>query len=262
MLTICSFEANSYQLWQVELLYKTFMLNQSGDFIGVAHKDGRDASDGGGNNCFPMYWTQNNYRFYNKDDYSPYNKIAGIKEFLLDVPGPPDETIMLIDPDCVILKDINIELKPRTLLTNYYSYMHIDDQIKGYMQGISEVNDFPAVGIPYIMRRIDLLTIVDRWFELCVKLREKTKDWIVEMWAFSIAVQESGMKVIMEDFVGFANTDHNPPHIIHYCNEIENEYDEFIWSKRHFVRGQYPDPKEAKCHSGRLLLEALHLLMK
>jgi len=258
MLTICSFEANSYQLWQVELLYKTFMLNQSGNFMGVAHNDGNDIQA----HCFPVYWTKNNYKFFNQDNYSPYNKIAGIKEFLLDVPGPPNETIMLIDPDCIILKDINILLKPRTLLTNYYSYMHINDTIKNHIDGISDVEDFPAVGIPYIMRRIDLLTIIDRWFELCVKIRERSKDWIVEMWAFSIAIQESEMKVITEDYVGFSNSNSNPPHIIHYCNEIQNLDDKDIWSKRYFVRGGYPDPKEAKTHCGRIMLETLHLLMK
>jgi len=68
--------------------------------------------------------------------------------------------------------------------------------------------------------------------------------------------------VITEDYVGFSNSNSNPPHIIHYCNEIQNLDDKNIWSKRYFVRGRYPDPKEAKTHCGRIMLETLHLLMK
>lgn len=255
MITICSLESSHYQLWQLELLYKTFILNQSGDFIAIAHEQDIKNIE----TCCPTYWTKSNYRIYNNDLYPPYNKIAGVKEFLTDMPIDDNEVIMMIDPDCIFCRDLNIDVPPKTLVAPFYSYMNLTPEVKALLSGLSNISQWPSVGIPYFMRKKDLLNIIDRWFELCVLLREKSKDWICEMWAFSAAISEAGYEIIMKDYVNFLNDDEKDPYIIHYCDEMKG-HNGNLWTKRRFKHKNYPHPSQAKHATGAKFLDLMHRL--
>lgn len=253
MITICSLEASPYQLWQLELLYKTFILYQSGDFIAIAHKQTTDNIQ----TCCPTYWTRSNYRIINNDQYPPYNKIAGVKEFLINMPLPDDEVIMLIDPDCIFCRELNIEVPERTLIAPFYGYMSLTDEVKTLLNGISNIQEWPAVGIPYLIRKDALLNIIDRWLEICVLLRAKSKNWICEMWAFSTAIQEAKYEVKIKKFVNFVNDDESDPYIIHYCDDLYGN-DKPIWSKH--KPKPIPQPSKARHTTGAKFLHYIKRL--
>lgn len=254
MITICSLESSPYQLWQLDLLYKSFLLNQNGDFLAIAHKQNQKEIK----TCCPTFWTSQNYKYLNNDDYAPYNKIAGFIELFQYVNINDDEILMIVDPDCYIHKPINYKMKKGTIIAPYYSYMGMNNELQELFPKITTVTDMPPIGIPYIMHKSDLESILDRWLELCINLRVLKKDWICEMWAFSIAIQEAQIEVQYEDIVSFSNQKESK-HILHYCDDMTDTGGQKIWSKRTYKAGEKRNNFETY-KSNSEFLQMLYLL--
>ncbi|KAE9004708.1 hypothetical protein PF005_g13634 [Phytophthora fragariae] len=165
------------------------------------------------------------------DTYAPYNKPFGLRHFLQNAfPRGQHELIALIDGDFFFFRPL--EANTGRNMSKYYhgrrNALTIEDTV---VDGVALAQDWNAlkggffakdkadvlkkvcdglpcgnvshedgteyygsIGPPYIMTRRDALRMVDDYCHLCVKTREVSSEWIAEMFAYSVAVANNGIK--------------------------------------------------------------------
>ena len=90
------------------------------------------------------------------DDYASYNKPAALNAWLREDP-PPEEVVLLLDPDCVFLEPITDSVARGHPLAEPYSYM--DPTTEAHMELVEkhcrnqELVD--SVGISILIHRDD-----------------------------------------------------------------------------------------------------------
>lgn len=165
------------------------------------------------------------------DNYAPYNKPFGLRHFLLNaVPAVQHDIIALIDADFFFFRPLEVNTG-KSMLKYYHGHQSpstVNDTVRDGMalaqdwnalQGglfapdkdhvLSQIcGDLPCgnisredgaeyygnIGPPYIMTRHDILRMVDDYCHLCVKTRRVFNEWIAEMFAYSLAAANNGIK--------------------------------------------------------------------
>ncbi|KAJ8576299.1 hypothetical protein ON010_g2909 [Phytophthora cinnamomi] len=165
------------------------------------------------------------------DSYSAYNKPFGLRHFLQNAfPKVKHELVALIDGDFFFFRPL--EANTGRNMSRFYhgtrNPFNVDDTVRN---GVALAQDWNAlkgglfaedkadalskvceglpcgnvsredgaeyygsIGPPYIMTRTDMLRMVDDYCHLCVRTRQVSNEWIAEMFAYSIAAANNGIK--------------------------------------------------------------------
>jgi hypothetical protein len=250
--TIFNCEDKAYQYWQSELLAFSYRkANQPGPLTQLLSCD-----------IEPKYkFTENMFKAKSfskhpltKDDYCAYNKPAAIVQWL-EQQKPQQKNIMIIDPDCVFLGPITREIKRGQAIGQLYSYMWANGPCGHLVKRHCRKNqDLVApVGIPIIIHRDDLKLVAPRWLEVTQQIRDdfisRQVGWIVEMWGYTIAAAEMGIRHDLQRICVFTVENDTNASLIHYCCPSENEKEGFFWAKgsyRPWLPPEMPPPGTVK----------------
>lgn len=163
--------------------------------------------------------------------YKPYNKPFGLRHFLLNaVPEVKHELIALIDGDFFFFRPL--EANTGRNMTGFYRGRRDPSTVNDtVIDGLALAQDWHAlqggffaedkaevlqkvcaglpcgsvspadgaeyygsIGPPYVMTRRDALRMVDDYCHLCVTTRQVSNEWIAEMFAYSVAAANNGIK--------------------------------------------------------------------
>jgi hypothetical protein len=245
--TIFSSEDTDYLYWQVQLLaYSHQRVGQPGEITCLVAHDG-DAPprlvDG-----VDMYVTrQASPHPVSGDDYKPYNKPASLLQWLEETPDS-DETLLVIDPDCVFLEPIDREVESGQPVGEQIFFMSNTapacvEIIRRHCRRNESL--VQPVGVPLLIQRSDLLSICPRWLELTAEMREDkfTREeipWICEMWGYSIAAAEAGITHELGHRQQFPTEDITDRPLIHYSYATESHDKDWKWDKRDYSAWSKP----------------------
>ena len=198
---ILSTSNSDYQSWQCRLLEYSFKkVNQSGKLIRLCsyntHNSDRefDTSDISEIIKLPDYRTR--WKEFTNDldkDYGIANKTESLKYWLLNYPELKDtDNVLLIDPDMVFVKSINLTTTPGTIIAQRW----VDDGAadgRPFKQYASHIKDrvisSSVFMYPYIATVGDLKKIVNRYVDLTYQMRLDNYPhlWESEMYALIIS---------------------------------------------------------------------------
>lgn len=134
---------------------------------------------------------------------------------------PPDQIVVIIDVDVVLLEDISylaVNVKKGSPLgaKGFMSFTGedspMDRMIKRYCK---HCTDADPLAVPYFIHKDDLLALAPKWLEKCKEIRKDTlpwsnvKDWradkplqlgwTAEQWAYLLAAAEMGLRHEVRD---------------------------------------------------------------
>lgn len=263
-ITIVSTEDTEYFDWQKKILFKSWEDNKTiGDFINIESSRNLNAKESfkiiDGIKTFTC--VSNPYYGGKNDWYPPYNKPIGIKAFLENIEPEPDRKILIIDPDCIFVNNINDLFMNQNLSGEYICYMDHNlwrEVILNFLKKENlvkddlEVSSLSPVGVPITIKEKYLRQIIDRWLLFALKLRSIPTsplylEWISEMWGLCVALAELKLKLekTKTSFTPFKSLNTNiffPPEknlngckIFHYCLEVKENniviFDKRKWKK-------------------------------
>lgn len=238
--TVISVDDSLYLHWQTQLLlYSMQKVNQPGPLIRViATSDFQKTR--------PLIGAVSSFiskpfspHPITKDHYPPYNKPASLREWSLATPDT-GETLLIIDPDCVFLRPVEVEVEPGHPIAEDMFFMSpLENLAKGVIKRHCRKNTklIQPVGVPLLIRKCDLRLIAPRWIQLTEEMREDKQTleeipWIVEMWAYAIAAAEVGITHQMQNNQQFPTEDIISRPLIHYSYGTESKDGKWKWDKR------------------------------
>lgn len=269
--TVFSSEDSTYQWWQGELLAWTHAkVKQEGSLTKLLSHEG-EPRDTIVPNIFQVYPTSGKFKKTNlrpHDDYTPYNKPNALQQWLRKSP-PEEDTILLIDPDCIFVSPVRMLAAPGRPVSQKVSYMSpIAERARKIVKRHCKRNasQIDAVGIPTLIHKEDLGRLVGRWVNLVAEIRDsplskELAGWVAEMWAYTIAAAEYGFRHIVQDLARVPLEEAADKPLIHYCYASTTTLrgkQQFKWDKREYRPWRPPKmpPKEAK-QTTKVLLETL-----
>jgi hypothetical protein len=273
--TVFSTTDSPSQQWQSELLeYSWNRVRQPGELIRLvatdestlpAHRYARTIAT-------PSWQIHPTTR----DDYAPYNKPAGLLHWLRT--ERPEGTVLLVDPDCVLLEPICREVAEGfPVAQKWIGLSHATDgdgfgldRRFAFLEEHGVRSQIPAqLGmIPTLIHTRDLERIAARWLDLTALVRQEVTDhhgrrmWESDMFAYAIVTAEAGLVHELTSLgicTNWSPDDAVHAPIIHYCQPIEDKGGESIWSKYDYKPwGRVPEPERARYDYGRNLLTLLN----
>jgi len=187
------------------------------------------------------------------DDYTPYNKPCSLWEWVIQFsPKNSDLTVHILDPDCVFLSDGRkggfTPVEEGSPQGEYIFYM-TQECVKKFPR-LREFTKIPSsnwqpLGIPISIHLRDLRRILPRWISLLKEMRSNRRlvqeiPWVLEMWAYSIAVAEFGIVHEVKLRQHAPNDTRLTRAVCHYC--YDTSYKGWKWSKRSWAPGDLHNP--------------------
>lgn len=183
------------------------------------------------------------------DHYPPYNKPGSLAEWLASTPVIED-TLLLIDPDCVFMQATDVEVPVGRPIGEIISYMDpagpdgtlvIERHCRKHKRRVQ------PLGIPIFIAPADLRALCPRWYELTCQIREDPPSlaavgWTSEMWGYSIAAAELGLHHEMQSHSRVQFDDFVDRPILNYCYESTNAAKTWRWTKREYQAWSTPIP--------------------
>ncbi|MDA9981999.1 UDP-N-acetylglucosamine-transferase, partial [Gammaproteobacteria bacterium] len=221
--------------WQSELLeYSWSRVNQSGELIRLvsceAHED------------LPEHKYTKVIRTRptsihpdSGDGYLPYNRLFSFRQWLEEY--QPQGTVLILDPDCVFRKPLNIEVQEDRPIGQHWLDFGISDSFRNAIKNASDVKtgDLQPLTWPVLIDCNDLQKIISRWIDLTAAIREKTKGWESDMFAFTVASKEHGLEFDLQTHTAWTpwpNEKVADASIIHYCQKIMSDDGQQLWWKQ------------------------------
>jgi hypothetical protein len=276
MQVIFSCEDKTYMWWQAELLHHSFV--KSGM---PARLTALVAADGPQENAY----TCNTLRVSNYKDRCSngplmvLNKPGGIAEWA-SLDGPGDETVLIVDPDSVFLRQVpDVGPIPNgEAYSEEHDYMGVDFPanklvIDRHCKPAFHA-DIQPVGIYILINRASLVELSRLWLQKSIEIgsdpicREALAGtgWLSDMWGYAIAAAELGIRHHIREFSQVTGSNSVERPITHYCYPLlvdpaqrwaPNTQTPLLWSKWHYVPWSDPPNPNASSCEGRVLLEQL-----
>lgn len=167
------------------------------------------------------------------DNYAPYNRPVGLVEHMASV---TEDVVVIVDPDMLIRKPLDSiavsKGRPVAQLYNYMDFSFLTPQDK------ERLGNPQPIGAPYIIHRDDLARLAPLWLSMTEKVRSRfTKEagWIAEMYGYSMAAAQLGLRhVVMDDMSARPPFTCTPdPYVLHFDIKITSG-SEFSWDKRSY----------------------------
>ena len=285
MHTVFSIGNNKYQRWQARLLaYSHRRARQPGRLTclvsGLDNPEPVINADFFTANYFPHPVTG--------DRYAAYNKPAALMAWLQEAP-PEEETILLVDPDCIFLDVLegraergrpaaqpifymNLRERPASapppagrepILERDWSL--VDTLLTTYCERPERVQ---GVGIPTLIHRDDLAALAPLWLAKTEMIRADLTlrddiGWIAEMWAYCMAAADLGLEHDERNLACFVTEERDDLPLIHYCFDLGDGDGGWTWGKRSYEPWtRVPDPPADVPRSGRALIDVLNAFVE
>lgn len=272
---------SDYQSWQCKLLEYSFKkVNQQGKLIRLCsyntHCPDRefDTSDIAEVIKLPDYRTRWTEYTNNLDkDYGIANKTESLKYWLSNYPGLKDtDVVLLIDPDMVFLKPIEIAVTPGNIIGQKWEGEGVESwgpfvKYGGHIK--SKISKDTIYMYPYIATVGDLKKIIKNYLNYTYGMRLENYPhlWESEMFSLIIATLEQDIKVKNLSNLGFCITWNHKPEandkqfvdslfILHYPSSILDEQNQVIFNKQDYT------PFTLKKHWDRIPNNATTLVEK
>lgn len=232
--TVFSVDASRYQRWQADLLaYSHRKACQPGSLTRLWSSRGCPTE-------FPAQtvWAEPySPHPVTGDDYAAYNKPAAIQDWLSGV-CPPEETVLVVDPDCVFVAPVTATVERGRPAAQPYSYMDPDaypgaDLVSRHCLRPSTVQ---GIGIPYLIHRDDLAVLAPLWLAKTEAIRNdpvsrELAGWTAEMWGYAVAAAELGLVHEPRNLQLVPTEDRADAPIVHYCEESVDKSGTWRWGK-------------------------------
>lgn len=182
--------------------------------------------------------TLSEWERYSNDEYLPYNRPGTLVEFISTY-NSLDEIFILMDPDMIILKPLNLPVLEGRPIAQRYEYME-----GNLLTKLSKLTKNPhlvqPVGQPMLIHGRDLRRLAPLYLDFTYKIRshpvyKKEVGWIAEMYGYALAAAELGLiHDVREDLMC------RPPYrkdsfTLHYDYMHEDHScGEFKWDKRSY----------------------------
>lgn len=197
--TVFSAESgNATSGWQAELLAWSFRRAGEQGPLTMLCAGGDDQVPG------VETFSHRNWRHAYGEDYPPYNKPAGLHEWL-QAGGPDCDTVLIVDPDCLWFGTTleewlgDLTLRPGEAVTQSWSY---HGGLKAFCNSVKHPLVVP-VGIPTLIRTDDLKAAVPWWLTHTRAIRQtRTMHdpfWNAEMGGYMLAAAEIGLRQELMD---------------------------------------------------------------
>jgi hypothetical protein len=262
--TVFSTDDSLYQAWQADLLaYSHRKAGQPGPLTRLC--SGSTAPSAFGAHIFQT-------RSYSPhpatgDDYPPYNRVGALTEWLERSP-PEEETLLILDPDCVFLTAFNEPVHRGRPVAQWIGYM--DTALPQHTQLLERHGYNPesvqTMGIPLLIHRDDLRAVLPLWMEKTESIRNdpvsrELARWIAEMWGYVFAAAQLGLRHELRDLAQWPMDDCVDLPFIHYCFPSHSPDGQWEWDKRGYKPWErVPDPPSGVPRAAVALISLLNEL--
>jgi len=276
MQVIFSCEDKAYMWWQAELLHYAYLkAGMQAELTALVAATGEEACKF---SCKTLHVA--NYEATVDHPLLCLNKPGGIAEWAA-LDGPPDETVLIVDPDSVFLRQV-VDPGPIPAGQAYseeHAYMAVDIPENKQVLDRHCKQEFRAkihpVGIYILINRDCLAELSRLWLLKSIEIASDPvcrqapggTAWLSDMWGYAIAAAELDVHHHIKGLSQITGSNCVQHPIIHYCYPLLVEQDQMwtpdtqkpiLWSKWDYI--PWNDPPEASAAAtaeGRELLERL-----
>jgi peptidyl serine alpha-galactosyltransferase len=235
--TVFSTDGSLYQRWQADLLaYTHRKANQPGPLTWLySASDPPPAFDGQvfQTRAFSPHPVTN-------DHYPPYNRIGALSEWLAQSP-PEEETLLLLDPDCVFITacdetvDRGHPIAHPILSMDVFNESH-PELLKRYGYRADQLQ---GVGVPMLIHRDDLKALMPLYMEKTEVLRADPEcreeiGWMSDMWGWAFAAADLGLRHERRELSRWQMDHVTDLPFIHYCYSSASAQTDWHWDKRRY----------------------------
>lgn len=181
------------------------------------------------------------------DDYAPYNKPAALAAWTQDE-GPREPTVLVLDPDCVFLDRLILDVEPGDPVAQPSGFMNAAEHASVLYRHFPHAEVLQPLSVPLVIHRDDLHELAPLWLARTEDLREDplTRErlgWVSEMWGCSIAAAQLGLRFELRSFALLQGDDKVSLPLIHYAYESASPDGTWRWEKRAYRPwDRVPDP--------------------
>jgi hypothetical protein len=280
MQVIFSCEDKTYMWWQAELLQHTFVKTGMQAELTALLAPGDEPK-----NTYTCHAVRvSSYKVWcTGSPLMVLNKPGGIAEWAA-LDGPRDETVLIVDPDSVFLRQVPDvgPIADGEAYSEEHDYMAVDvpanklvieRHCKPSAQGAIQ-----PVGIYILVNRGCLADLARLWLERSIEIasdpvcREALAGtgWLSDMWGYAIAAAELGIRHHIRGFSQVTGSHSLERPITHYCYPLLTDAAQrwwpetqipLLWSKWHYQPWTVPPDPQASCCEGVHLLERLRELV-
>ncbi|MFT4607819.1 MAG: prolyl 4-hydroxylase [Arenicella sp.] len=232
--TVVCTDLNDYVNWQVELLeYSWSRVNQPGKLVRLVACDNDVA--------MPQHRHAEVYRTrpvdvhpQSGDVYVCYNRLFSLQQWLVEenISG----TILVVDCDVVFTAAIKTQVSKGNPIGQHWLDFGIHSNARAAIQETSDVDPdgLQPITWPMLIDADDLRTLIPRWIEATVYIRQKTKGQESDMYAFLVAANELNLNFQLGKITAFMPWPDEQvvgASLIHYCQPVRDEDGERLWGK-------------------------------
>lgn len=231
--SVFSIDGSRYQQWQADLLaYSHRRVGQAGPVTRLWSSDGRPTAFAGRTFRAAPYSPHP----VSRDDYAPYNKPSAVLSWLRTSP-PTDDTVLLLDPDCVFVASFTVEANRGEPIGQPLGYMRPDATV--IARHCRRPRAVQGIGIPIVIHRDDLTALAATWLEKTESIRDDRRScarvgWVAEMWGYAFAAAELGLRHRRRVLARFPTEDRTDLPLIHYCYASTDAEGCWSWDKRSY----------------------------
>jgi len=260
--TVFSVDGSRYQRWRADLLaFSHRAVGQRGPVTRLWSASTRPTAFAG-----QTFWTDP-YSPHptSDDDYAPYNKPAAILRWLSES-SPPEETILLLDPDCVFLAPVLAEAPLGRPISQPIGYMDpgAGPAAELAVRHCRRPSAVQPLGIPTLVHRDDLRALAPLWLAKTEAIRSDRRGrqlagWPAEMWGYAFAAAELGLDHDLRQLAAFPGDDRIDLPIVHYCYHSQDPDARWRWDKRDYRPWEpVPDPPLGTAMAATALIRVLN----
>ena len=234
---ICT-DTSPYVHWQSELLeYSWSRVNQAGELLRLVSCEAEEELPSH-RHARVIRTRPSSVHPESGDQYIPYNRLFSFQQWLEE--HNPEGTVLILDPDCVFRKPLDTEVPAGKPIGQNWLDFGVSDAFRG---AIEDLTDVPVEALqpltwPALINCKDLNRMIGRWIELTAGIRDRIGRWESDMFAFTVAAAELGLKFSLENTTAWTpwpdqKVEGAP--LIHYCQKIMNGAGEPIWWKLDYI---------------------------
>lgn len=234
--TVFSVDNSAYLHWQTELLaYSMQQVQQPGALT-------RLFSSSEPMSVFRAGYTfqTDSYTHFHGDNYSPRNRVMALLDWL-SAGLPEEESVLLIDPDCVFLSPLDEEVERGLPIAQDIPYMspYQANNLALIQRHGFRPERIQGMGIPLIIHREDLRALLPLWRSYLEAIRRDPVSleylgggWTTEMWGYVFAASKLELWHEIRQLAQFQDQDRDDLPLVHYCYDSKLPENEWQWSKR------------------------------
>lgn len=253
--TIFSISQQPYQVWQAELLaYSHARVAQSGPLTCLV-----STRDHPQELPMPTFFTPPwSPHPVTGDDYAPYNKPYSLSQWTAKAPFA-EETVLVLDPDCVFLRALQLDVTRGQPIAQPVTYMHPETESAILRRHGAVPLRLQQVAVPIAIHRSDLRELAPLWLKRTEDLRadpvaRERFGWISEMWGCALAAAELGLRFQMLPLSVFPTENEVTRPILHYCYSSVSDDGLWRWDKRTYRPWERVSPPPTQCPAAALAL--------